>query len=76
MNQLNEAEFEGFSIENKSSIDAKNFLKLEGLSIKHTRELLQWYRTLTIHGAVYGIFIPPIWTLIPGKDIGILWEKS
>ncbi len=41
MCRLVETEFDGFSIQIKNSIDAKNFLKSEGLSIKHTRKLLQ-----------------------------------
>ncbi len=45
------------------------------MHLKSKKEFLPWYKLFTMHGAIDGIFIPPIWSLHPGKPRGFLLEK-
>jgi hypothetical protein len=65
---------EAFSMEEQ--INAKDFHKTASIKLTSRSETLDWYDNLALHGAMYGVFVPPSDSIAPQTIMGTLWSKK
>jgi hypothetical protein len=57
-------------------INAKDFHKIDSIKLTSRSETLDWYDNLALHGAMYGVFVPPSDSIAPQTIMGTLWSKK
>ena len=57
-------------------VSGKDFLKTDSLCLTSVGNILTWYQTITNHGALFGIFIPPGHSLVPNEVMGNMWNVA
>jgi hypothetical protein len=65
---------EAFSMEER--INAKDLHKIDSIKLTSRSETLDWYDNLALHGAMYGVFVPPSGSIAPHTIMGTPWSKK
>jgi hypothetical protein len=59
----------------QAQLNSKEFLKLYTLKCAAKLHLVSWYRDMCVHGSMWGVIVPPSFSLKSDYPMGLLWDK-
>jgi hypothetical protein len=54
---------------------AKEFHRIDTVKCAGKSQVMEWYDSIGVHGSMWGVFVPPGFSLAKGKPMGTLWDK-
>jgi hypothetical protein len=55
---------------------AKEFHRLDTVKCAWKYQVMDWYDSIGVHGSMWGVYIPPGFSLVKGKPIANLWDNG
>jgi hypothetical protein len=59
----------------EARLNAKEFHRLETVKCTGRGQVMEWYDGVGVHGSMWGVFVPPGFSLVKDRPMGTLWDK-
>jgi hypothetical protein len=59
----------------EAQLNAKEFHRLDTVKCAGRTHVMEWYDGVGVHGSMWGVFIPPGFSLVKDRPMGTLWDK-
>jgi hypothetical protein len=55
---------------------AKEFHRINTVKCAGKSQIMEWYDIIGVNGSMWGVYVPPDFSLVKGKPMGYLWDKN
>jgi hypothetical protein len=59
----------------EARLNAKEFQRIDTVKCAGRTHVMEWYDGVGVHGSMWGVFIPPGFSLVKDRPMGTLWDK-